>query len=187
MCRRRGAAGGAGFGGVVWGNGIVRGTAHGDNRDGGGSAGGVIWAALSGAGAGEEYVWHVVLFAGESGCGAKRIIQKHQLLTTVAWRLGNRAGKSEISNLRFENSDSLSHGIRESQAGIPNFAVTYALEGSVFVGGAVVQWLRDGLGIIRSAGEIEALARTVPDSGGVYLVPAFAGLGAARIGFPVCA
>jgi glycerol kinase len=57
-------------------------------------------------------------------------------------------------------------------------SLTYALEGSVFVGGAVVQWLRDGLGIIRSADEIEALARSVPDSGGVYLVPAFAGLGA---------
>ena len=55
---------------------------------------------------------------------------------------------------------------------------TYALEGSVFVGGAVVQWLRDGLGIIRSAGEVEALAASVPDSGDVYLVPALAGLGA---------
>ena len=54
----------------------------------------------------------------------------------------------------------------------------YALEGSVFIGGAVVQWLRDGLGIIRSAADIEALAKTVPDNGGVYLVPAFAGLGA---------
>jgi glycerol kinase len=54
----------------------------------------------------------------------------------------------------------------------------YALEGSVFIGGAVVQWLRDGLQIIRSAHEIEALAATVPDNGGVYLVPAFAGLGA---------
>lgn len=54
----------------------------------------------------------------------------------------------------------------------------YALEGSVFIGGAVVQWLRDGLGIIRSSVEVEALAATVPDSGGVYLVPAFAGLGA---------
>jgi len=54
----------------------------------------------------------------------------------------------------------------------------FALEGSVFIGGAVVQWLRDGLGIIKSAGEIEALAATVPDCGGVYLVPAFAGLGA---------
>ncbi len=56
--------------------------------------------------------------------------------------------------------------------------LSYALEGSVFIGGAVVQWLRDGLGIIKSSSEIEALARSVPDNGGVYLVPAFAGLGA---------
>jgi glycerol kinase len=54
----------------------------------------------------------------------------------------------------------------------------YALEGSVFVGGAVVQWLRDGLGIIRASAEIETLAASVPDNGGVYLVPAFVGLGA---------
>ena len=54
----------------------------------------------------------------------------------------------------------------------------YALEGSVFVGGAVVQWLRDGLGIISHSSEVEALAASVPDAGGVYLVPAFAGLGA---------
>lgn len=56
--------------------------------------------------------------------------------------------------------------------------IEYALEGSVFVAGAAVQWLRDGLGIIRSSGEVEALAASVPDNGGVYLVPAFAGLGA---------
>lgn len=55
---------------------------------------------------------------------------------------------------------------------------SYALEGSVFIGGAVVQWLRDGLGLIRTAGDIEALAASVPDNGGVYLVPAFVGLGA---------
>ena len=54
----------------------------------------------------------------------------------------------------------------------------YALEGSVFIGGAVVQWIRDGLGLIRTAPEIEALANSVADNGGVYLVPAFAGLGA---------
>jgi glycerol kinase len=54
----------------------------------------------------------------------------------------------------------------------------YALEGSVFIGGAVVQWLRDGLGIIRTSPDVETLASTVPDNGGVYLVPAFAGLGA---------
>jgi len=53
----------------------------------------------------------------------------------------------------------------------------YALEGSVFVGGAVVQWLRDELGIIKSSADIEALAASVPDNGGVYLVPAFAGVG----------
>ena len=53
----------------------------------------------------------------------------------------------------------------------------YALEGSVFIGGAVVQWLRDGLGLIRSAAEIEALAATEIDNGGVYFVPAFTGLG----------
>jgi glycerol kinase len=54
----------------------------------------------------------------------------------------------------------------------------YALEGSVFIGGAVVQWIRDGLGLVRTAADIEPLAATVPDNGGVYLVPAFAGLGA---------
>ena len=56
--------------------------------------------------------------------------------------------------------------------------VEYALEGSVFSAGATVQWLRDGLGLIESAAESEGLARSVPDAGGVYLVPAFAGLGA---------
>jgi glycerol kinase len=59
-----------------------------------------------------------------------------------------------------------------------NRVLDYALEGSVFIAGAVVQWLRDGLQIIRSAPEIEALARRVDDSGGVYFVPAFTGLGA---------
>jgi glycerol kinase len=54
----------------------------------------------------------------------------------------------------------------------------YALEGSVFTGGSAVQWLRDGLGLIRSAPEVEALAGSVPDNGGVYMVPAFSGLGA---------
>ncbi|WP_341913832.1 glycerol kinase GlpK [Polaromonas sp. YR568] len=54
----------------------------------------------------------------------------------------------------------------------------YALEGSVFVGGAVVQWLRDGLHAIQGSGEVQALAQSVPDSGGVMMVPAFTGLGA---------
>jgi glycerol kinase len=78
--------------------------------------------------------------------GTKPIASKHNLLTTVAWRIGGRT--------------------------------EYALEGSIFIAGAVVQWLRDGLGLIKSSGEIEALAAQVPDNGGVYLVPAFAGLGA---------
>lgn len=59
-----------------------------------------------------------------------------------------------------------------------NGKTIYALEGSVFIAGAVVQWLRDGLKIIRSSGEVESLAANVPDAGGVYMVPAFAGLGA---------
>ena len=78
--------------------------------------------------------------------GTKRITSKHNLLTTVAWRIGDRT--------------------------------EYALEGSIFIAGAVVQWLRDGLEFFRSAPEVEALAATVPDTGGVYVVPAFAGLGA---------
>ena len=56
--------------------------------------------------------------------------------------------------------------------------MSYALEGSIFISGAAVQWLRDGLGLIASAAESENLARSVPDSGGVYFVPALAGLGA---------
>jgi glycerol kinase len=55
---------------------------------------------------------------------------------------------------------------------------TYALEGSVFIGGAVVQWLRDGLHAIQGSGEVQALAESVPDAGGVIFVPAFTGLGA---------
>jgi glycerol kinase len=78
--------------------------------------------------------------------GESAVASRHDLLTTVAWRIGERT--------------------------------EYALEGSVFVAGAVVQWLRDGLKLIRSADEVEALAASVPDNGGVYLVPAFAGLGA---------
>lgn len=59
-----------------------------------------------------------------------------------------------------------------------NNQVQYALEGSIFIGGAVVQWLRDGLKIISSSNEVEDLAKQVGDNGGVYMVPAFAGLGA---------
>jgi glycerol kinase len=78
--------------------------------------------------------------------GTKPIASKNNLLTTVAWRIGNRT--------------------------------EYALEGSIFIAGAVVQWLRDGLELFRTAPEVEALAASVTDTGGVYLVPAFAGLGA---------
>jgi glycerol kinase len=93
--------------------------------------------------------------------GTQALLSKNRLLTTIAWRLPDPAPAPHPSSPMTHHS-----------------SLTYALEGSVFVGGAVVQWLRDGLGIIQSADEIEALARTVPDSGGVYLVPAFAGLGA---------
>jgi len=78
--------------------------------------------------------------------GSEAVASKNQLLTTVAWRIGDQT--------------------------------EYALEGSVFIGGAVVGWLRDGLGIIESSSDIEALASSVPDSGGVFMVPAFTGLGA---------
>jgi glycerol kinase len=78
--------------------------------------------------------------------GARPVTSSHNLLTTIAWRLGDQ--------------------------------LTYALEGSVFVAGAAVQWLRDGLGIIREAAETQALAESVADTGGVYFVPAFVGLGA---------
>ncbi|HJQ19467.1 MAG TPA: glycerol kinase GlpK [Gemmatimonadaceae bacterium] len=78
--------------------------------------------------------------------GTKPIASKNNLLTTVAWQIGNRT--------------------------------EYALEGSIFIAGAVVQWLRDGLGFFPSSPQVERLAASVPDTGGVYLVPAFAGLGA---------
>jgi len=70
------------------------------------------------------------------------------------------------------------HQLLTTAAWKTNDKTDFALEGSVFIGGAVVQWLRDGLGIIKSSTEVEALAASVPDCGGVYLVPAFAGLGA---------
>jgi len=70
------------------------------------------------------------------------------------------------------------HQLLTTVAWKANGQTDYALEGSVFIGGAVVQWLRDGLGLIKSSTEVEALAASVPDCGGVYLVPAFAGLGA---------
>ena len=78
--------------------------------------------------------------------GEKPVLSKNNLLTTIAWKIGDK--------------------------------VNYALEGSIFVAGSVVQWLRDSLGIIRSSAEVEALAASVPDNGGVYFVPALTGLGA---------
>jgi glycerol kinase len=83
--------------------------------------------------------------------GSKPVASKRGLLSTVAWQLGSGVEQGEIA---------------------------YALEGSAFVAGAAVQWLRDGLGLFTSASEVEALARQVEDSGGVVVVPAFAGLGA---------
>jgi len=70
------------------------------------------------------------------------------------------------------------HGLLTTVAWRLNGTTTYALEGSAFIAGAAVQWLRDGLGLIQSASEIEGLAASVPDSGGVTFVPALAGLGA---------
>ncbi len=70
------------------------------------------------------------------------------------------------------------HGLLTTRCAQTAAKPQYALEGSVFVAGAVVQWLRDGLGLIRASNEFEALAASVADAGGVYLVPAFAGLGA---------
>ncbi|HEU0199138.1 MAG TPA: glycerol kinase GlpK [Burkholderiaceae bacterium] len=70
------------------------------------------------------------------------------------------------------------HGLITTSAAQIENQLRFALEGSVFVSGAVVQWLRDGLGIIKQSADVEALALSVPDHGGVYLVPAFTGLGA---------
>ncbi len=71
-----------------------------------------------------------------------------------------------------------SHGLITTAAAQPSAQAQFALEGSVFIGGAVVQWLRDGLKAIPSSGDVEALSSSVPDSGGVVFVPAFTGLGA---------
>jgi len=70
------------------------------------------------------------------------------------------------------------NGLITTSAAQPTTNTEFAIEGSVFVGGAVVQWLRDGLHAIQASGEVEALAQSVPDSGGVIVVPAFTGLGA---------
>ena len=77
-----------------------------------------------------------------------------------------------------ENFQTSHNGLITTSAAQTSSAKAYALEGSVFVGGAVVQWLRDGLKAIQSSSEVQALAQSVPDSGGVIMVPAFTGLGA---------
>ena len=87
---------------------------------------------------------------------------------TGCFMLMNIGSQAPISN----------HNLLTTIAWTRDGKTEYALEGSVFVGGAVVQWLRDGLGLAKSAADIEKLASTVPDTGGVYIVPAFAGLGA---------
>ena len=87
---------------------------------------------------------------------------------TGCFMLQNTGGKAPVSQ----------HKLVTTVAWMRGGKAEYALEGSVFIGGAVVQWLRDGLGIIRSSSDVEALALSVPDNGDVYLVPAFAGLGA---------
>jgi glycerol kinase len=87
---------------------------------------------------------------------------------TGCFMLQNTGAKAAVSQ----------HKLLTTVAWTRNGTAEYALEGSVFIGGAVVQWLRDGLGVIRSSSEVEALALSVPDNGDVYLVPAFAGLGA---------
>jgi len=76
---------------------------------------------------------------------------------------------------QFRTSD---NGLITTAAAQPSTTPEFALEGSVFIGGAVVQWLRDGLHAIRGSGEVQALAESVPDAGGVMFVPAFTGLGA---------
>src|SRR5205814_7796952 len=76
---------------------------------------------------------------------------------------------------RFQTS---TNGLITTSAAQPTATPEFALEGSVFIAGAVVQWLRDGLHAIKGSGEVQNLAETVPDSGGVMFVPAFTGLGA---------
>jgi glycerol kinase len=88
--------------------------------------------------------------------GGSALASGNGLLTTAAAQIGDGA----------------------TPGGMPAGPAQYALEGSVFVGGAVVQWLRDGLNVISASAEVERLAQSVPDSGGVVFVPAFTGLGA---------
>ena len=91
--------------------------------------------------------------------GNQPVSSENQLLSTVGWRIGGVGQAGGASQGTDTETD------------------TFCLEGSVFMGGATIQWLRDGLQIIDSADQVQALAASVPDSGDVYLVPAFTGLG----------
>lgn len=104
--------------------------------------------------------------------GQQPKLSEHQLLTTIAWQ--RKSATLRPDNLSFDQI--VQSGKRMLQP--PKKEVTYALEGSVFMAGAIVQWLRDNLGMIQQSGEVEDLARQVDSSEGVVLLPAFTGLGA---------
>lgn len=104
--------------------------------------------------------------------GQKPKLSEQKLLTTIAWQ--RKATPVRPDNLSFEQI--VQSGKRMLQ--LPKREVTYALEGSVFMAGAIVQWLRDNLGMIQQSDEVESLARQVDSSEDVVLLPAFTGLGA---------
>ncbi|MDV2860450.1 glycerol kinase [Psychrobacter sp. CAM01] len=104
--------------------------------------------------------------------GKQPKISDHKLLTTIAWQ--RKTSPTRPDNLSFDQI--VQSGMRLLQP--PKKEVTYALEGSVFMAGAIVQWLRDNLGMIKTSGEVEDLARQVDSSEEVVLLPAFTGLGA---------
>lgn len=104
--------------------------------------------------------------------GDKPVTSHNHLLSTIGWGLPNVSGAS-VTTPHHPPSPAATTSIN-AQAGQP----TYMLEGGVFMAGAAVQWLRDGLGIIQRSDQIEALAASVPDTDDVFLVPAFSGLGA---------
>ena len=104
--------------------------------------------------------------------GTKPKLSEHKLLTTIAWQKKSASFRSDSLSLE----QIVKSGRRMLQP--PKKEVTYALEGSVFMAGAIVQWLRDNLGMIQKSDEIEQLARQVDSSEDVVLLPAFTGLGA---------
>jgi glycerol kinase len=99
------------------------------------------------------------------------------LLSTVAWVLGPELGGAGVPETA-PGATKGAAGYAGAGGGPATVAVTYALEGSVFMAGGAVQWLRDGLGIIKASSEIGPLAARASDNGGVYFVPALTGLGA---------